>query len=130
MTCCAPTPPNAPRLRKTRPRLTAALGRLLDHYVHTGNAADLLLGPARDPLVLTPPADGVVPEPIADAQQAAAWFDTECDALLAAAIAAAPAGFASHVWQLGWILSVYLERRAAGPTGSRCSEPRWPPPPT
>jgi hypothetical protein len=38
----------------------AALGRLLDHYVHTGNAADLLLGPARDHLVLTPPADGVV----------------------------------------------------------------------
>jgi tetratricopeptide (TPR) repeat protein len=91
--------------------IATALGRLLDHYLHTGNAADLLLGPARDPLVLAPPADGVVPAPIADAQQAAAWFDAEADALLAAGLAAAPAGFASHAWQLGWILSVYLERQ-------------------
>ena len=97
--------------QETPAALTAALARLLDHYVHTGNAADLLLGPARDPLVLPPPADGVVPEPIADSQQAAAWFETEGDALLAAASVAGPAGFASHVWQLGWILSVYLERQ-------------------
>ncbi|HET7017275.1 MAG TPA: tetratricopeptide repeat protein, partial [Streptosporangiaceae bacterium] len=91
--------------------LAAALGRLFDHYLHTGNAADLLLGPARDPLVLAPPADGTAPEPIADSQQAAAWFDTECDALLAAALAAGPAGFPSHVWQLGWVASAHLERQ-------------------
>jgi DNA-binding SARP family transcriptional activator len=97
--------------QETPAALTAALGRFLDHYLHTGNAADLLLGPARDPLVLPPPARGVVPEPIADSQQAAAWFETEGDALLAAAHAAGPAGFASHVWQLGWVLSVYLERQ-------------------
>lgn len=91
--------------------ITAALGRFLDHYLHTGHAADLLLGPARDPMPLVPPADGVIPEPIADGQKAAAWFDTECDALLAAALAAASAGFTRHVWQFGWILSAYLERQ-------------------
>jgi hypothetical protein len=91
--------------------IAAALGRLLDHYLHTGNAADLLLGPARDSLALEPPADGTAPEPIADSGRAAAWFEAECDALLAAALAAGPAGFPSHVWKLGWVASAYLERQ-------------------
>src|SRR5262249_55470002 len=61
---------------ETPAAMTAALGRLLDHYLHTGNAADLLLGPARDPLALAPLAEGVAPTVIVDSQQAAIWFET------------------------------------------------------
>lgn len=89
----------------------AALRRLFDHYLHTGNAADLLLYPTRDPLLLCPLSDGVTPERLAGHQQARAWFEAEYEGLLAAVFQAGTAGFSIHAWQLGWVLSDFLERR-------------------
>jgi hypothetical protein len=44
----------------------AASRRMLDHYLYTAHAADRLLDPARDPIMLVPRAAGVAPEPLAD----------------------------------------------------------------
>src|SRR5205814_8265346 len=52
----------------------AALRRWLDHYVHTGYAAAMLLHPARDVIELDAPANGVVPERLDDHRAAFAWF--------------------------------------------------------
>jgi tetratricopeptide (TPR) repeat protein len=88
-----------------------ALGRLLDHYVHTGYAADRLLIPHRDPLDLLPAAAGTTPEQLADHQQAMAWFTAERTVLLAAARQAADTGFDTHAWQLCRILDTFLDRQ-------------------
>jgi DNA-binding SARP family transcriptional activator/Tfp pilus assembly protein PilF len=55
----------------------AARGRLLDHYLHTARAADELLHPNRERPVLSAPAAGVRPQPLADREAALAWFNTE-----------------------------------------------------
>jgi len=91
----------------------AALGRLLDHYLHTAHAADRLLHPHPDPipLALTPPASGVTPEHPGDHGQALAWLAAEHPVLLAAVRLAAEAGFDTHTWQLAWTLYTFLDRR-------------------
>jgi tetratricopeptide (TPR) repeat protein len=90
-----------------------ALGRMLDYYLHTAHTADRLLDPARDPipLALTPPAPGVTPERPADYGQALAWLAAEHPVLLAAVRQAAEAGFDTHIWQLAWTLTTFLDRR-------------------
>jgi hypothetical protein len=88
-----------------------AVHRLLDHYVHTGHTAALLLHPERVPLPLPPPRDGVVLAELSTAEAAAAWFAAEHDTLLAAADRAADQmadraadGFEVAVRQLAWVL--------------------------
>jgi transcriptional regulator with XRE-family HTH domain/tetratricopeptide (TPR) repeat protein len=90
----------------------AALHRVLDHYLHTGNAAATL-----SPVIFTvplpdpgTPAAGVIPEDIADPAHALAWFKAEHRVLIAAAIRAAD-GFDAHAMQLPLILHPYLCRR-------------------
>jgi hypothetical protein len=80
-----------------------AMHRLLDHYVHTGHRAALLLHPERDPLALPPPRDGVVLVDLSTAEGAAAWFAAEHEALLAAADRAAD-GFEAAARRLAWVL--------------------------
>jgi hypothetical protein len=94
---------------------TAAINRMLDHYLHTARAAALLLFPARDPIDLCPPAPGTAPESIADAWRALAWFDTEYPVLLAATALAVTAGFDRHAWQIPACIAPYLERRGHWP---------------
>ena len=89
----------------------AALRRLFDHYLHTGIAADRLLYPARDPLLLDPASDGVTPERLAGHEQAVDWFEAEYEGLLAAVSQAGTAGFGGHAWKLAWALSDFMERR-------------------
>src|SRR5262249_36824561 len=62
----------------------AATPRMLDHSLHPAHAAERLLHPARDPIILTPPQPGVTPEHPADHEQAVAWFTAERPVLLAA----------------------------------------------
>jgi tetratricopeptide (TPR) repeat protein len=88
-----------------------ATRRLLDHYLHTAYTADRLLNPARDPITLTPPRAGVIPEHSTDRQQALNWFTVEYPGLLAAVDHAAATGFDTHVWQLAWTLNNFLDRR-------------------
>ncbi|MEN3356754.1 MAG: hypothetical protein V7637_736 [Mycobacteriales bacterium] len=89
----------------------AAVRRLLDHYLHSGYAADRLIYPQREPIRLVVPAPGVTPETFADPDRAAAWFDTEHPVLLAAADLAGRSGFDDRAWRLAWTLQTFLERR-------------------
>ena len=87
----------------------AAMGRMLDHYLHTAAAAALRLHPARKPVSLAPSGPGAAPELIADARHALAWFEAERPVLMAAAERALEAGFDTHAWQLAWALSRFLD---------------------
>lgn len=71
----------------------AALGRMLDHYLHTASTAAMLLDPSRDPVDPGLPADGTAPEHPADYDEALVWFDAEHTLLLSAVRLAADAGF-------------------------------------
>ncbi|MGH3991584.1 MAG: tetratricopeptide repeat protein, partial [Pseudonocardiaceae bacterium] len=88
----------------------AAVHRILDHYLHTAYTAARLLHPARDPIVLTPPRPGTVPEHLTGRQEALAWFTAE-HAVLLAAVDHATTGFDTHTWQLAWSLNTFLSRR-------------------
>jgi DNA-binding SARP family transcriptional activator/tetratricopeptide (TPR) repeat protein len=89
----------------------SAIHRLLDHYLHTARAADLLLYPHGEPIALASPRDGVAAERLTGPDQAMAWFTAERPALLAAIEEAARAGLLLHACQLAWTLDVFLQRR-------------------
>ena len=88
-----------------------ATGRMLDHYLHTAHSAALQLHPTRKPITLAPLQPGAEPEHIGDAGQALAWFEAEHRVLMAAAERALEAGFDTHVWQIAWALSRFLDTR-------------------
>ncbi|WP_434740561.1 ATP-binding protein [Micromonospora sp. SH-82] len=90
-----------------------AIGRLLDHYLHTAYAAALLLYDHRDPLSLTPARAGAVVSPPTDTTEAWAWLVREHRVLLALVALAAHAGFDTHAWQLAWTVNTYLDRIGA-----------------
>jgi len=90
----------------------AAVHRALDHYLHTADAAALLLHPHRDQVRLADRADGVVVESLPDRAAALAWFSADRPVLLAAVEQALAAGFDHHTWQLSRCLVNYLN--AAG----------------
>jgi tetratricopeptide (TPR) repeat protein/transcriptional regulator with XRE-family HTH domain len=89
----------------------AALHRVLEHYLRTAHTAAHLLAPTRARLTLDPPQPGVTPEPLADYQQALAWFEAEHEVLLTAIRRAAQAGFDTVAWQLPWTMTSFLDRR-------------------
>ncbi|WP_461124979.1 ATP-binding protein [Saccharothrix stipae] len=86
----------------------AAVRRVLDHYLHTGFAASLAIEPFRHPVVLAPPAPGVVVRPVASRRQAAAWFTAEYACVPAAVDRAATTGLDVHAWQLPWTFTSFL----------------------
>ncbi|WP_460523203.1 AfsR/SARP family transcriptional regulator [Flindersiella endophytica] len=88
-----------------------AVHRMLDHYLHSANAAALLLNPHYDPITMPPARPGVTPEDPPGYQQAVSWFTTERPVLLAILNLAANAGFDIHTWQLAWTMSGFLDRR-------------------
>jgi len=89
----------------------AAAQRMLDHYLHTGYAAALLLAPARDRITIAEPQSGVIPERLVGHEQAMSWLEAECKVMLAAAALAAEMSFDSHAWQLPWTMADFLNRR-------------------
>ena len=112
----------------------AALHRILDHFVHTGFAAALLLHSGREPISIAAPRSGVRPERLCDLQNALVWFRTEHAVLVTAVSAAIGAGFDTHAWQLAWTLTDFLDRqgywydwittqRIAATAGNRLAEP-------
>ena len=88
-----------------------ALHRLLDHYLHTADAAAMLLLPQADPMTLAPPRPGVTRESLAGYSGALAWFTTEHRVLLAAITHTASVEFDAHTWQLARTLETFLDRR-------------------
>jgi DNA-binding SARP family transcriptional activator/DNA-binding XRE family transcriptional regulator len=91
--------------------LQVAIGRALDHYLHTAHAAALLLAPSREPIALAPARPGVLPENLASDQQALVWFEAEHQVLLAATALAAATGCNACAWQLPWAMADFLDRR-------------------
>ncbi len=89
----------------------SAAHRLLDHYLHSGHAADRLLYPQREPIRLTDPAAGVTPERFTDPEAAGAWFAVEHQVLLDAVDLAADHRLDERAWRLAWTLQTFLERR-------------------
>jgi len=91
----------------------AAIGRLLDHYLHSAHAAVQLLEPHRDPgtPALTTPASAVIPEHPADRDAALAWLTAEQAVLLAAVRQAGETGFDTRAQQLAGVLDTFLNRQ-------------------
>jgi tetratricopeptide (TPR) repeat protein len=83
--------------------------RALDHYLHTGHAAALLINRHRDPITLAPASAGVIVGEPGDHAEAIAWFTAEHAVLLAAVDEAVRRRWDTHTWQLAWTLAEYLE---------------------
>lgn len=88
-----------------------AVHRLVDHYLHTAYTADRRIDPRRDPIASAPPLDGVTEEELPDRDRAIAWLRTERPVLLAVGRLAADHGLDTHVWQLAWALTTFLDRQ-------------------
>ncbi len=88
-----------------------AIHRVLDHYLHTGFAADRLMDPHRDPIELAPACSGAAPADLADEARALAWFEAEHQVLLNATTWAADNGFDVHAWQIPWTLADFFDRQ-------------------
>jgi tetratricopeptide (TPR) repeat protein len=80
-----------------------AVGRMLDAYLRTAQAAASLLSPRREAVAAVSDA------PFADAAEATAWFTVERPVLLRAVTVAAEAGLAERACQLAWIVSGLLD---------------------
>ena len=87
----------------------AAVLRVLDHYLHTAEAASRLLAPNRRLASLEPPQPGVAPEEPADRGQVLEWFRAERQVLLAAISQAATGGFGARAWQLPWAVAIFFD---------------------
>ena len=98
------------RDRDSPPDRDAAIGRVLDHYLHTAARAALLVQPGEQ-IALAAPRPSAAPGQPGDRQQALAWFEAEHQVLLAAVALAAETGTDSRAWQLPWAMTAYLNRR-------------------
>src|SRR5580704_14977390 len=94
-----------------QPERSAAVQRMLDHYLHTAMVASQRFSPFRSPLRLAAPQPGVLPAEMADKDQAMAWFDAEAPALLTLIEYASRNGFDTHAWQIPWTLGPFFHRR-------------------
>ena len=88
----------------------AAVGRMLDYYVHSGHAAAMALEPLRPRLTLDPAGPGVTVDGPADHAAAQAWFVAERAALLGLVDLAVREGHDTHCWQLAWAMIDFLNR--------------------
>jgi DNA-binding SARP family transcriptional activator/DNA-binding XRE family transcriptional regulator len=89
----------------------AAIGRVLDHYLHTADQASAALYSNYTQLTRTP-RPRVVPEEIGDPGQAAEWFKAERHGLRAAVGLAVDGGYAPHAWELPWAVGPIFSGRA------------------
>ena len=90
------------------PQRTAAIGRLLDHYLHTVVHGAFLLDSAYEPIELAAPAPGVSPERLVDTRQALAWFKAEQHVLVAAIALALQKGFDVHAREIRRAMTPFL----------------------
>jgi DNA-binding SARP family transcriptional activator/tetratricopeptide (TPR) repeat protein len=88
----------------------AALRRLVDFYLNTAVAGELLLNPHRDPVDVAQPAPACHPMVLWDQAEAMRWFEAEHHCLLAVQQSAAEQGWHAAVWQLPWALCTFHRR--------------------
>jgi DNA-binding SARP family transcriptional activator/tetratricopeptide (TPR) repeat protein len=91
-----------------------ALIRLIAHYTHTACAANRIIYPTLEPMILPlePLPDGAAPDRLADHRAAMAWLETEHANLLAIFEPAVRKGLDSQVWQLAWGLDTFHYRHS------------------
>lgn len=89
----------------------AATHRMLDHYLHSAQAAaEVLYGPwHRYPS--GPARPGTTPERPVGEPAALGWLTAEHDVLVAAVECAAATGFEGHAWRLVRLLGSYFQQR-------------------
>ncbi|MEV2234418.1 BTAD domain-containing putative transcriptional regulator [Streptomyces phaeochromogenes] len=92
------------------PERRAARRRMFDHYLHSAHAADSVLAPSRERLILGPPVAGTVVSEFADQARAAEWLETNRSVLLAAVEQSARRGCGEQSWQLAAGIELYLDR--------------------
>jgi DNA-binding SARP family transcriptional activator/Tfp pilus assembly protein PilF len=100
-----------------------AINQVLDYYVYSAATAAGLLNPSLEPVALTRPLAGVTrkpsarvtPEPLADRQEALAWFEAEHAVLLAAVGLAAETGLDRYCWDLPSAMWLFLDWRGQFP---------------
>lgn len=88
--------------------------RLLDHLLHSAQAADQVLYPVvATPIEPAPAQPGVVADAFDDREQAAAWAARELQVVWAAQRQAEVlGGFDTHVWQLAWtIVDAFIDHQ-------------------
>ena len=95
----------------SEPERREAIGRVLDHYLHSAGHGAFTLSSTAEPVTLTPPRPGTAPERPVGPRSALDWFDAEHLALIAAVGLAAESGFHSHAWQLPWAMTPFLRKR-------------------
>jgi DNA-binding SARP family transcriptional activator/Tfp pilus assembly protein PilF len=100
------------RTTDSEPERAAAIGRALDHYLHTAHDGAVLVLPALGPMPLAQPNPGTAPEQFTEPEQALAWFEAEYQVLLAASGAAVDWGLDSHGWQMSHVLLPFLALQA------------------
>nr|WBO82040.1 tetratricopeptide repeat protein [Streptomyces sp. SBE_14.2] len=99
------------RTHDTSADRTAAVRRMLDHYLHSAYRASLHLSPHRDdPITLAPPRAPVTGERFAGHDEALSWFLREHAVLLSVQRLAVDHGLDGHAWQLAWALQPYFDR--------------------
>jgi len=79
---------------------TAAVSRVLDHYVHSAFDGALTLLPSHGSIPLAAPSPGTATERFPGQAEALAWFEAEYHVLLAAVDLAIDSGLDNHVWQI------------------------------
>jgi DNA-binding SARP family transcriptional activator/tetratricopeptide (TPR) repeat protein len=89
--------------------------RLLDHYLHSADAAADTLSPSRDRITLPAPVAGTRTQTFASAREAAAWLEAERSALVAVIRQDQQHGSARHTWQLAVTIENYLDRTGSWP---------------
>jgi tetratricopeptide (TPR) repeat protein len=90
---------------------TAALRRILEHYLYSGQVAARVLYGEWNQLALPPAGPGVAPEAPNEHQQALDWFAAEHPVVLLAVGLAARSSLETYAWQLAWTLMNALDAR-------------------
>ncbi|MBO0821203.1 MAG: tetratricopeptide repeat protein, partial [Nocardiopsaceae bacterium] len=88
----------------------AALGRLLDYYVHLAHRAAVTLEPDREGEIDPPAVHAAQAAALTDPQEALAWFITEHRTLIGLVDAAFASRRYVQAWQLGWAMTDYCRR--------------------
>jgi DNA-binding SARP family transcriptional activator len=92
----------------SEPERAGAVGRAVDHYLHTARDGAFAMHPSFGPIVLPPLSPGTAPERFTGGEQALAWFQAENHVLLAAINLAVDWGMDSHGWLISSALHPFL----------------------
>jgi DNA-binding SARP family transcriptional activator/tetratricopeptide (TPR) repeat protein len=95
----------------SQPERAAAVGRVVDHYLHTARDAAVMALASHGSIPLAPPSPGTVPEHFTGHEQALAWFEAENHVLLAALALAVDSGLGVQGWQISLLMHPMLAMR-------------------